>query len=299
LSSQALSFLDLRAQFAEIKGEVSAAVHAVLENQHFILGPEVEQLESEIAMLVKAQFGIGCASGSDALLLALMALGVGDGDEVVTTPFTFGATAGAIARLKAKPVFVDIDPATYNLDAKKLEAVITARTRAIMPVHLFGLSAEMDEIVEIASRHRLPIIEDAAQSIAARYKGRSVGSLGTLACFSFFPSKNLGGAGDGGLITTDDAELAARLRILRVHGCRTKYKYEIVGLNSRLDALQAAILRVKLRHLEDWTAARQGNAERYRQMFTQSGLEYARCLAIATGQLPSCIQPVRNSSRAT
>jgi len=272
LSPRPFSFLDLKAQFAEIKDEVLAAVHGVLESQHFILGPEVEQLEAEIAKLVNSRFAIACASGSDALLLALMALGIDTDDEIVTTPFTFGATAGAIARLKAKPVFVDIDPATYNLDAKKVEAVITARTRAIMPVHLFGLAADMDEVAEIASRHQLPIVEDAAQSIAARYKGRSVGSLGTLACFSFFPSKNLGGAGDGGLITTDDPELAARLRILRVHGCPTKYKYEILGLNSRLDALQAAILRVKLRHLQSWTNARQRNAERYRQLFTESGL---------------------------
>jgi len=215
---------------------------------------------------------VGCASGSDALLLSLAALGIGSGDEVITTPFTFVATAGSIARLQARPVFVDIDPATYNLDPQQVESAVTRRTRAIMPVHLFGLPAEMDTILHIAKTHRLAVIEDAAQAIAGRYRDEAVGSMGTLGCFSFFPSKNLGGAGDGGMVTTSDPRIAERLSILRVHGSRKKYQYEILGLNSRLDALQAAILRVKLRHLAGWTAARQRNAERYRAMFAEADL---------------------------
>ncbi len=266
-------FLDLRAQFGNIRGEIMAAVTEVLEGQHFILGPEVEKLEREIAQSVACEFAIGCASGSDALLLALMALGVDAGDEVITTPYTFGATGGSIARLKARPVFVDIDPQTYNMDGRKVAEAITRRTRAIMPVHLFGLCAEMKPILEIARTHNLPIIEDAAQAIGAWHEGRPVGSLGTMACLSFFPSKNLGGAGDGGMVTTNDPDLADRIKVLRVHGCRHKYEYEMVGVNSRLDALQAAILRVKLRHLHVWTEARQRNAMRYRKLFSEFGVQ--------------------------
>jgi len=266
------TFLDLRAQFRGIRDEVEAAIRLVMESQHFILGPEVEALEDEIAEFVGCRFAIACASGSDALLLALMALGIGPGDQVVTTPFTFVATAGSIARLGARPVFVDIDSATFNLNASALAAAITSRTRAILPVHLFGLPAEMDPILEIAELHKLAVIEDAAQAIGAKYRGRTVGSMGTMGCFSFFPSKNLGGAGDGGMITTDDPVLADRLKVLRVHGSREKYCYEHLGMNSRLDALQAAILRVKLRHLPEWTAARQRNAQRYRSLFEQYGL---------------------------
>src|SRR6185437_15317651 len=215
---------------------------------------------------------LGCASGSDALLLALMALGVDSGDEVITPPFTFVATAGSISRLKARPVFVDIDRETYNLDPARLEAAITSRTRAIMPVHLFGLAAEMGKINEIAWAHRLPVIEDAAQAIGARYHEQYVGNLGACGCFSFFPSKNLGGAGDGGMITTSDPELADRISVLRDHGSRKKYQYELLGINSRIDALQAAILRVKLRYLNDWTQRRRRNAERYRELFAEYGL---------------------------
>ena len=266
------TFLDLRAQFRGIRDEVEAAIRLVMESQHFILGPEVESLEDEIAEFVGCRFAIACASGSDALLLALMALGVGPGDEIVTTPFTFVATAGSIARLGARPVFADIDSATFNLNASALAAAITSRTRAILPVHLFGLPAEMDPILEIAELHKLAVIEDAAQAIGAKYRGRTVGSMGTMGCLSFFPSKNLGGAGDGGMITTDDPVLADRLKVLRVHGSRKKYCYELLGMNSRLDALQAAILRVKLRHLSEWTAARQRNAQRYRPLFEQCGL---------------------------
>jgi dTDP-4-amino-4,6-dideoxygalactose transaminase len=266
-------FLDLQAQFARIRSEVLPAVEKVLADQHFILGPEVEKLETELALMLGVSYAVGCASGSDALLLAMMALDIDSGDEVITSPFTFGATAGAIARLKARPVFVDIERDTYNLDPDKLEAAITPRTRAIMPVHLFGMAAEMDPILEIAARFHLPVIEDAAQAIGAQYNGRPVGALGTMACFSFFPSKNLGCAGDGGLVTTDDPQLAERLRMLRVHGCRKKYVYDAIGINSRLDALQAAILRVKLRHLPAWTFERQRNAMRYARLFAEYGLK--------------------------
>ncbi len=267
------AYLDLKAQYATIKDEILAAVTRVLESQHFILGPEVEQFESEIARVLGAEFAVSCASGSDALLLAMMALGIGNGDEVITSPFTFGATGGSIARLGAKPVFVDIDPDTYNLDPTRVEAAITRDTKAILPVHLFGLSAEMDAIGEIARRHKLPVIEDAAQAIGATCHGRHVGNFGAFGCFSFFPSKNLGGAGDGGLISTGDANLAQRLRMLRMHGTKKKYNYEIIGTNSRLDAIQAAILRVKLPHLNTWTEGRRHNAELYRSLFVAAGLQ--------------------------
>lgn len=270
-----IPFLDLKAQFAEIRGEVLEAVTRVLESQHFILGPEVDALEREFAKYVGVEFAIGCASGSDALLLAQMAIGIESGDEVVTSPFTFGATAGSIARLNARPVFVDIRPDTFNLDEQQLEAAITSRTRAIMPVHLFGVPANMDVVLEIARRYDLAVIEDAAQAIGARWKERRVGSLGTCGCFSFFPSKNLGGAGDGGMITTNDPQLAQRLRTLRVHGARKKYRYDLLGINSRLDALQATILRVKLRYLENWTTGRRRNAENYRELFAKYDLRLA------------------------
>jgi len=270
-----IPFLDLKAQFAEIRGEVLEAVTRVLESQHFILGPEVDALEREFAKYVGVEFAIGCASGSDALLLAQMAIGIESGDEVVTSPFTFGATAGSIARLNARPVFVDIRPDTFNLDEQQLEAAITSRTRAIMPVHLFGVPANMDVVLEIARRYDLAVIEDAAQAIGARWKERRVGSLGTCGCFSFFPSKNLGGAGDGGMITTNDPQLAERLRTLRVHGARKKYRYDLLGINSRLDALQATILRVKLRYLENWTTGRRRNAENYRELFAKYDLRLA------------------------
>jgi len=266
-------FLDLQAQFAEIREEVRAAIETVLEDQTFILGPEVNALEEELKGYLQCRFAVACASGSDALLLALMALDLRPGDEVITTPFTFVATAGSIARLGIRPVFVDIDPETYNLDPRRIEPVISSRTRAIMPVHLFGLPAEMDAIMKIAADYNLAVIEDAAQAIGARYNNVPVGNLGTFGCFSFFPSKNLGGAGDGGLITTNDPGHDKRLRVLRVHGSRTKYSYEELGINSRLDALQAAILRVKLRYLDRWTRARQVNAERYRKLFQEHNLD--------------------------
>ncbi len=265
-------FLDLRAQFASIREEVMAAVARVLESQHFILGPEVAAFEDEVGHYLGSKFSIGCASGTDALTLGLMALGVGPGDEVITTPFTFVASASSIALLGAVPVFVDIDPNTYNLDPNQLQQAITAKTKAIMPVHLFGLPAEMDDILEVASRRNIPVIEDAAQAIGAEYRAAKVGTLGTVGCFSFFPSKNLGGAGDGGLVTTNDPAIADRLRLLHLHGSRNKYEYEMLGVNSRLDAIQAAILRVKLRHLDSWTEARRKNVERYRRLFEENGL---------------------------
>lgn len=268
-----LQFLDLKAQFSSIRDEVLDAVTRVLDSQHFILGPEVQALESEIAEYVGAKFAVGCASGSDALLLALMALEVGPDDEVITTPFTFGATAGSIARLGARPVFVDIDPDTFNIDEKQIEKAITPRTRAIMPVHLFGLPAQMDAILGLARDRGLAVIEDAAQAIGALWKGQGIGSLGTFGCFSFFPSKNLGGAGDGGMVTTNDPELAQRLKTLRVHGTKKKYYYELLGMNSRLDAIQAAVLRVKLRHLGDWAEGRRRNAKRYEVLFQEYRLE--------------------------
>jgi dTDP-4-amino-4,6-dideoxygalactose transaminase len=270
---QPFPFLDLKAQYRTIKAEIDAAIQRVMDSQHFILGPEVEGLEKEIAAYTQTKFAIACASGSDALLLALMALEVGPGDEVVTTPFTFVATASVIARLGARPVFVDIDPHTYNLDPAKLAAAISLKTKAIIPVHLFGMAADLDSIMEIAKARGIPLIEDAAQAIGAKYKGRSVGSIGRCGCFSFFPSKNLGGAGDGGMLTTGVSEFADRLHVLRNHGGHSKYEIELIGMNSRLDALQAAILRVKLRYLDEWTRGRQKNAARYSELFRSRGLD--------------------------
>lgn len=272
VDSLGFEFLDLKAQFATIREEVMAAVTKVMESQLFILGEEVRSLEEEIAAKLDAKHAIACASGSDALVLAMTATGIGSGDEVITTPFTFIATGGSIARVGAQPVFVDIDPETFNINPDRIEAALTSKTRAILPVHLFGLSAELRPILEFAEARGLVVIEDAAQAIGARYHDRFVGTIGTLGCFSFFPSKNLGGAGDGGLITTQDAALAERLRLLRVHGTRKKYHHEILGTNSRLDSLQAAILRVKLRHLDDWTHGRQLRADRYRSLFEEVGL---------------------------
>ena len=266
-------FLDLKAEYAIMKEQTLVAVQSVLESQQFIMGPEVEKLEADVARFIGSTFAIGCASGSDALLLSLMSAGVESGDEVITTPFTFVATAGTIARLKAKPVFVDIDPETYNLDCKQLEAAFTRNTKAIIPVHLFGLPAEMASVMEIARTHNVAVIEDAAQAIGSRHHGEYVGNIGTCGCFSFFPSKNLGGAGDGGMITTNDPAFADRLSVLRNHGSRERYHYELLGMNSRLDTLQAAILLVKFGWLNRWTEARRQNAKRYRELFTEAGLD--------------------------
>lgn len=265
-------FIDLVAQHKTIEREVTEAVGRVFTNQAFILGEEVALLEAEIATYCDAHEAIGCASGTDALILALMALGIGPGDEVITSPFTFFATASSIVRVGATPVFVDIEPVGFNLDPAAVEAAVTPRTKAIMPVHIFGQVAEMEPILRTAARHGLAVIEDACQAIGAEYHGRRAGVLGSIGCFSFFPTKNLGGAGDGGIITTDDAELGRRMRRLRVHGDTGGYNHVEVGLNSRLDALQAAVLRVKLRHLDAWTTARQQNATRYAERFRVTGL---------------------------
>ncbi len=267
-----IPLLDLKVQYASIREEVLVAVERVLESQRFILGPEVEGFEREFAVYCGCEAAVGVSSGSDALLVSLMAIGLRPGDEVITTPYTFFATAGAIARLGAKPVFVDIDPISYNIDPAGIEPVITPRTRAIVPVHLYGQMAEMDPVMDIAGDHGLYVIEDAAQAIGAEYKGKRAGSVGHLGCFSFFPSKNLGGFGDGGMVTTNDAELADRVRMLRSHGSGDKYRIKEIGGNFRLDALQAAVLRVKLGHLDEWTEARRGNALAYRTLFEGVGL---------------------------
>jgi len=264
--------LDLTGQYAAIREEVREALDRVVESQKFILGPEVEALEEEVASYSRCRYGIGVSSGTDALLVALMALGIKAGDEVITPAYSFFATAGCVVRLGAKPVFVDIDPDTYNISPEKFEAAITQRTRAVIPVHLYGQMAEMDQLMEIARRHKIPVIEDAAQAIGAEYKGRRAGSIGDFGCFSFFPSKNLGGFGDGGMVTTDNAEVAERVRLLRNHGDWPKYYHKVVGGNFRLDAIQAAVLRVKLRYLDEWIGARQRNAASYRKLFMEAGI---------------------------
>ena len=267
-----MPLLDLDAQYRPLREAVLAAMTRVCDSQRFIMGPEVAELERELASFLGVRHAIGVSSGTDALLLAMMALDIGRGDEVITSTYSFFATAGCIARLGATPVLVDIDPATFNLDPRAVRAAITPRTRAIIPVHLFGLCAEMDPILELAAETGVRVIEDAAQAIGALYKGRQAGSLGTLGCFSFFPSKNLGGFGDGGLITSNDDRLAGEIRLLRNHGAEPKYFHKRIGGNFRLDALQAAVLRVKLPHLSRWTDARRANAARYRQLFEQAGV---------------------------
>ena len=262
--------LDLTAQYNSIRDEVREAVDRVLESQQFILGPEVEGLEREIAQYCQCKHAVGVSSGTDALLVVLMALGVQPGDEVVTPAYSFFATAGAIARLGATPVFVDIDPQTFNIVPDGIEAKMTSRTRAILPVHLFGQMAEMDEIVRIGARYKVPVVEDAAQAIGSERNGQRAASIGDAGCLSFFPSKNLGGVGDGGMVTTNNDDLADRIRKLRNHGFRSRYDNELLGGNFRLDAIQAAVLRVKLRYLDQWTGARQRNAAEYRKRLPAS-----------------------------
>ena len=267
--------LDLKAQYLAMKAEIDDAIAEVMDSQHFILGPKVQECEKAIAQYSNCLHAVGVSSGTDALLACLMAEGIGLGDEVITTPYTFFATAGSIARVGARPVFVDIDPVTYNLDPTQIESKVTANTRAIIPVHLYGQMADMDAVMKVAEKHGLVVIEDAAQAIGAEHRRRRAGSVGHYGCFSFFPSKNLGAAGDGGMIVTNDGQRAENLMRLRAHGSKPKYYHKVIGGNFRLDALQAAIVSAKLRHLEDWTAARWQNAERYNNLFAESGLNIA------------------------
>lgn len=263
---------DLQSQYQSIRCDIDDAVHAVMENCRYILGDNVKTLEEEVSNYCGAKYGIGVNSGTDAIALALCALGVGPGDEVITTPFTFVATTEVIALLGAKPVYADIDPKTFNLDPDKIEEKITSRTKAILPVHLYGQAADVVRIPEIAKRHGLKVVWDGAQAIGAESHGKPVGVYGDVMTLSFFPTKNLGGAGDGGMILTDDADLAEKLRYLRFHGSAGSYFYKYVGYCSRLDEIQAAILRVKLRHLDKWTELRRRNAEEYRRLLSDTGI---------------------------
>ena len=265
--------LDLKAQYATIRDEILASVSQVLESQQCIGGPKVAELEEKIAALCNCKYAVGTSSGTDAILNSLMSLDIGPGDEVITTPFTFFATVGCIARVGARPVFVDIDPKTFNINPQLIDSAITPKTKAIMPVHLFGQMADMDPIMEIANKYNLVVVEDAAQSITSTYKGRKAGSIGTVGCFSFFPSKNLGGAGDGGMAVTNDEQLYNRLKIMRNHGANPKYYHRYVGGNFRLDAVQAAVLLVKLPLLDEWSEARRHNAAFYDEKFATTAVK--------------------------
>lgn len=278
--------LDLKPQYASIKEEVLAAIAEICESQALILGPKTEAMEKDLAAYCQTEFAFGVSSGTDALLIAMMALGIEAGDEVITTPYTFFATAGCVARLGAKAVFVDIDPKTFNIDPAKIEEKITSKTKAIIPVHLYGQCADMDPILEIARQHDLAVIEDAAQAIGSEYKGRRAGSLGDIGCFSFYPTKNLGAFGDAGAVTTNDPDLAHRLKIMRVHGMEPRYYHKYVGGNFRIDAIQSAVVQIKLRYLDEWSHARQRNAALYNKMFIKSGLTEA-----ADGQPPVLMPP--------
>ncbi len=269
----AVPLLDLVGQFKTMREEILAEIAAVCDSQRFILGPKVEKLEAEIAEYCGAKYACGVTSGSDALLIALMVENIGAGDEVITTPFTFFATVGAIARTGATPVFADIDPRTFNIDPAKIEEKITPRTKAIIPVHLFGQCADMDPVMEIARKHNLIVIEDACQAIGSAYKGRRTGSMGDYGAFSFFPSKNLGCFGDGGIVTTNDEKKSELLKIFRNHGQTGTYMHKYVGGNFRLDALQAAILSIKLRYLDSWAEARKANAAEYVKLFAEAGVK--------------------------
>ena len=265
--------LDLKPQYLALKKEIDEAVQRVIDSQYFIMGPDIAKLEDEICQYLGCKKAVGVSSGTDALLLALMALDIRPGDEVIVPTYSFFATAGVVARLNAIPVFVDSDPVTFNIDPGKIEEKITSKTKVIIPVHLYGQSADMDKIMAIAEKHNLKVIEDAAQAIGTQYKdGRFVGTIGDIGCFSFFPSKNLGGFGDGGIVTTNDPSLGEKMRIQRVHGMEPKYYHKMMGGNFRLDALQAAVLRVKLPHLDSWSAKRRENADTYTKYFVEAGL---------------------------
>jgi dTDP-4-amino-4,6-dideoxygalactose transaminase len=270
--------LDLDAQYRPLRDALLAAITRVCDSQRFIMGPEIDALERELSAQLGVRHAIAVSSGTDAVLLALMTLDIEPGDEVVTTTYSFFATAAAVVRLGARPVLVDIDPVTFNIDAAQAAAAITPRTKAILPVHLFGQSADLDPIMSAAGRAGIPVIEDAAQAIGASYTSRPLGGIGALGCFSFFPSKNLGAFGDAGLLTTNDDRLAARARLLRTHGMKPKYFHHLVGGNFRMDALQAAVLRVKAPHLDEWTEGRRRNAARYRALFRDAGIDAAIAL---------------------
>jgi dTDP-4-amino-4,6-dideoxygalactose transaminase len=272
MNLQPIPILDLKAQYSSIKEEIQVAIERVLDSQQFILGTEVQALEKVLADYCQCKFAFGVSSGTDALLLSLMAIDIKPGDEVITTPYSFFATSGSIVRLGAKPVYVDIDPASFNIQPDHIEPKITSRTKAILPVHLAGQVANMDPIMEIAKQHGLFVIEDACQAIGADYMGKRAGSMGQLGCFSFFPSKNLGGYGDSGMVTCNDDHLADKISLLRNHGQRPKYHNHLVGGNFRMDAIQAAVLRVKFKHLEDWTETRRKHAFTYRQLFAMNGI---------------------------
>ena len=276
--------LDLKPQYAQIQAEVEPEILAICKSQAFILGPKVQECEAAVAAYCGAAHGVGMTSGSDALIVALMAEGIGPGDEVITTPYSFFATVGAIARLGAQTRFVDIDPVTFNIDGRKLADAVTPRTKAIIPVHLYGQMADMDAVIAVARQHKLVVIEDAAQAIGAEWQGRRAGSIGDYGCFSFFPSKNLGCFGDGGMLTMQDPAKAHRATILRNHGSEPKYYHKLVGGNFRLDALQAAVVTIKLKYLDGWTAGRQANAARYQKLFAQTGL-----LTSGKVQLPAAV----------
>lgn len=283
--------LDLKRQYAAIRDDIRKTIDEVCDSQYFILGPRVEEFENELAAYCDVPCACGVSSGSDALLMCLMVEDIGPGDEVITTPYTFFATAGAISRVGATPVFVDISPITFNMDPAQIEETVTERTRAIMPVHLYGQTADMDPILRIAEKHNLVVIEDAAQAIGSEYDGKAAGSLGDYGCFSFFPSKNLGGFGDGGMVVTRHPDRIERLRIFRNHGAHPRYYHSFIGGNFRLDALQAAVLSIKLRYLDQWVAMRQSNAHDYDRLFSASDVsEYIGLPAVA----PYCSNHVRN-----
>ncbi len=267
-----IPLLDLKAQYLTIKDEIDRAVLGVLDSGKYILGPEMKALEEEIAAYCGVKHAVAVGNGTDALVLVLKAFGIGPGDEVITTPFTFFASAETVAQVGAKPVFADIDPVTLNLDLNRLEEKISSKTKAIIPVHIFGQMLDVERVMEIAARHDLKVIEDAAQGIGAEYRGRRAGSIGHAGTFSFFPTKNLGAYGDAGMIVTEDEHLASKLRMLRFHGCRAKYYHEEIGYNSRLDEIQAGILRVKLGHLDSWNEARRVKAAVYDELLAGSGI---------------------------
>ncbi len=264
--------LDIPLSYKEVLADVEKNINAVIESGYFILGPVVEELEQKIVTYCEAKYAVGVSSGTDALLISLMAAGIKEDDEVITTPFTFFATAGSISRLGAKPVFVDIEPDTFNIDTKQIEENITRKTRAILPVHLYGQCVDMDPVLDLAQKYNLVVIEDAAQAIGSEYKGRRAGSMGDYGCFSFFPTKNLGGFGDGGMVTMNSEELYEQVKILRVHGSHPKYYHKMIGGNFRLDAIQAAVVLAKLKYLDKWTEKRRANAQTYTRLFKEMGM---------------------------